>query len=149
MKGLTQLSKLVTVLGAIFGASLALAQGISMGNGSQNYIITEGVTRVDSILTFPEVRINGNGWLVIHPFENGVPNGDKYVAATYLKSGINSDVAIEVIKGLAPGEMFIVMLHRDSNENGVLDFMFVDDENVVDLAVFEGSTIIGHAIPAP
>lgn len=149
MKRLTYFLKIVSVLCAIFGVKAALAQGISMGNGSENWITTEGVTREDSILTFPEVGINGNGWLVIHPFENGAPNGDKYVAATYLKSGVNSDVAIEVIKGLAPGEMFIVMLHRDSNENGILDFMFVDDDNVVDLAVFEGSTMIGHAISAP
>ncbi len=149
MSKLTQLSKFALTFSAIIAASSILAQGINMGNGSENWITTEGVTREDSILTFSEVRINGNGWLVIHPFENGAPNGDKYVAATYLKSGLNSDVAIEVIKGLAPGEMFIVMLHRDSNENGVLDFMFVDDENVVDLAVFEGSTMIGHAISAP
>ena len=149
MSRLTHLIKHLVISSAIFGASLTSAQGISMGNGSENWITTEGVTREDSLLTFSEVRINGNGWLVIHPFEDGAPNGDKYVAATYLKSGINSDVDIEVIKGLAPGEMFIVMLHRDSNENGILDFMFVDDENVEDLAVFEGSTMIGHAIAAP
>ena len=149
MKIFNGLAKFLTLSAAIFGVSLAAAQGISMGNGSQNWITVDGVKRVDSVLTFSEVQIDGNGWLVIHPFENGAPNGDKYVAATYLKSGKNSNVEIDVIKGLAPGEMFIVMLHRDSNENGVLDFIFVDDENVMDLAVFEGSTMIGHAIPAP
>ena len=45
--------------------------------------------------------------------------------------------------------MFIVMLHRDVNENQVLDFVFVDELNVMDTAVFEGSRMIGHAIPAP
>lgn len=144
-----QLKQLILIGVTIFYASSTIAQGISMGNGSQNWITVDDVKREDSILTFSEVRIDGNGWLVIHPFENGVPNGDKYVGATYLKSGKNSDVAIDVIKGLAPGEMFIVMLHRDSNENGILDFIFVDDQNVMDLAVFEGSTMIGHAIAAP
>lgn len=122
---------------------------ISMGNGTNNWITVEGVTRDYSTLTFPEVQIDGNGWLVIHPFENGAPNGDKYVALTYLEDGKNLNVSINVQKGLASGEMFIVMLHRDVNENKVLDFVFVDDRNVLDRAVFEGSTMIGHAIAAP
>jgi hypothetical protein len=122
---------------------------ISMGNGEKNWIITDGATRQDSTLTFKEVQIAGSGWLVIHPFENGAPNGDKYVAATYLEDGKNLDVDIKVHKGIATGEMFIVMLHRDLNENKILDFVFVDDINVMDKAVFEGNTMIGHAIPAP
>lgn len=122
---------------------------ITMGNGAKNWITVEGVKREGSTLTFREVQIDGNGWLVIHPFEDGKPNGDKYVAATYLKDGKNEDVEIEVYKGLETGEMFIVMLHRDSNENAVLDFVFVDDRNVMDRAVFEGTRMIAHAIPAP
>ena len=48
----------------------------SMGNGSENWIDVAGVTRNNSVLTFPEVQIAGNGWLVIHPFENGAANAD-------------------------------------------------------------------------
>ena len=51
----------------------------SMGNGTKNWIDVAGVTRNGSVLNFPEVQIDGNGWLVVHPFENGAPNGDKYV----------------------------------------------------------------------
>ncbi len=133
---------------AVLAQSSATPQ-VSIGNGAKNWITTEGVKRADGTLTFSEVQIDGNGWLVIHPFENGAPNGDKYVASTYLKDGTNSNVSIKVHKGLTSGEMFIVMLHRDVNENQVLDFVFVDDRNVMDTAVFEGSTMIGHAIPAP
>jgi len=120
-----------------------------MGNGKKNWIDVKGVTREKSVLTFPEVQIDGNGWLVIHPFEKGMPNGDKYVALTYLKDGKNKDVKIDVLKGLKEGERFIVMLHRDVNENKVLDFIFVDAINVLDKAVFEGPRMIGHAIAAP
>ncbi len=141
---------------ATFGFSFSVVQAqsdaapqISIGNGAKNWITTEGVQRAEGTLTFSEVQIDGNGWLVIHPFENGAPNGDKYVASTYLKDGTNSDVSIKVHKGLQTGEMFIVMLHLDVNENQVLDFVFVDEQNVMDTAVFEGSTMIGHAIPAP
>ncbi|MEM8497417.1 MAG: hypothetical protein AAF542_05290 [Pseudomonadota bacterium] len=125
------------------------APAMTMGNGDKNWIVVDGVTRDESVLTFSEVNIDGNGWLVIHPFEDGKPNGDKYVASTYLTDGKNSDVDIEVYKGLSSGEMFIVMLHRDVNENKVLDFVFVNDTAVMDTAVFEGSKMIGHAIPAP
>lgn len=121
----------------------------SIGNGTDNWITVEDVTRDEGTLTFSEVQIDGNGWLVIHPFEGGAPNGDKYVAATFLEDGKNLNVDIEVHKGLTSGEMFIVMLHRDSNENKVFDFVFVDEQNVMDRAVFEGSTMIGHAIAAP
>jgi hypothetical protein len=115
----------------------------------KNWIDVVGVTRNGSVLNFPEVQIDGNGWLVVHPFENGVPNGDKYIAKTYVENGANIDVDIEVVKGLTQGEMFIVMLHRDVNENKELDFMFIDETNVMDRAVFEGPRMIGHAIPAP
>ena len=121
----------------------------SMGNGELNWISVDSVTRDESTLTFSEVNINGNGWLVMHPFEDGSPNGDKYVAATYLKDGKNSNVEILVHKGISTGEMFIVMLHRDVNENEIFDFVFIDDTNVMDLAVFEGSKMIGHVMPAP
>lgn len=125
------------------------AAQFKMGNGENNWITVEDVTRDQSTLTFSEVQIDGNGWLVIHPFENGAANGDKYVALTYLKDGKNLDVRINVQKGLVQGEMLLVMLHRDVNENKVLDFVFIDDRNVLDRAVFEGNTMIGHAIAAP
>ena len=125
------------------------SSSLRMGNGEKNWIVVDGVTRERNVLSFKEVRIDGNGWLVMHPFEDGKPNGDKYVASTYVESGTTQDVDIEVLKGVTTGEMFIVMLHRDLNENQVLDFVFVDDRNVMDKAVFEGSRMIGHAIPAP
>ncbi|MEM7359359.1 MAG: hypothetical protein AAF431_09690 [Pseudomonadota bacterium] len=130
-------------------AEKAAAPQITLGNGEKNWIVTEGVQRNESTLTFAEVTINGNGWLVMHPFEDGKPNGDKYVAASYLTDGKNTDVDILVHKGIETGENFIVMLHRDVNENKVLDFVFVDDRNVMDTAVFEGTTMIAHVIAAP
>ena len=45
--------------------------------------------------------------------------------------------------------MLFVMLHRDVNENQEFDFVFVDPINVLDKAVMEGMTLIGHSIPAP
>ena len=41
------------------------------------------------------------------------------------------------------------MLHSDVNENGEFDFVFVDDVNVLDKAVFESTTMIAHVFAAP
>jgi len=45
--------------------------------------------------------------------------------------------------------MFIVMLHSDVDDDKEFDFVFVNEREVEDKAVFEGTTMIGHAYPAP
>ena len=111
--------------------------------------MTEGATRRGATFTFREVRIDGNGWLVMHPFENGEPVGNVYVGATFLEDGSHRDVEITVDSVPDPGTMFVVMLHRDVNENREFDFVFVDEHHVLDKAVFEGSTMVAHRIAAP
>ena len=106
-----------------------------MGNGENNWINVENVSRDGNTLIFSDIHIETDGWLIIHPFQNGSPNGDRVVASAFLKAGTNKDVSIEVYKGLETGEMMIVMLHSDSNANGELDFIFVDAQNVMDRAV--------------
>jgi hypothetical protein len=130
-------------------APTTAAPQITFGNGDANWIVIDGMTRTGSTLTFSEVRIDGNGWLVIHPFEGGKPVGEIYVGSTYLGDGANHDVDITVESGIEAGDMFLVMLHRDVNENQKFDFVFVDERNVLDKAVFEGTKMIAHPIAAP
>lgn len=130
-------------------AAVAPAAAIGLGNGESNWIIVEGFTRAGNTFTFSEVQIDGNGWLVMHPFENGRPVGDRYVGATYITSGDNRAVKIQVDEQPETGDQFIVMLHRDVNENREFDFVFVDERNVLDKAVFEDRTMIAHQISAP
>ena len=153
--GLHSLLGLVPVLLALACAPrsdpqpAASAPQIQLGNGAANWIVTEGVTRSGATFTFREVQIDGDGWLVMHPFENGKPVGAVYVGATYIEDGANREVAITVDEEPAPGTMFLVMLHLDVNGNREFDFVFVDERNVLDKAVFEGTTMIAHAIAAP
>ena len=95
------------------------------------------------------MQIDGNGWLVMHPFKDGRPVGAVYVGATYIEDGANHDVEVTVEEEPAPGTMFLVMLHLDVNQNQEFDFVFVDERNVLDKAVFEGTTMIAHPIAAP
>ena len=122
---------------------------ISLGNGSKNWIVTEGVTRTGATFTFREVKIDDAGWLVMHPFKDGSPVGEVYVGATYLPAGTSRNVEITVDEAPTTGTMFIVMLHSDVNDDQKFDFVFVDERNVLDKAVFEGTTMIAHPIAAP
>lgn len=122
---------------------------ITLGNGDANWIVVDGASRDQATLTFSEVQIDGNGWLVMHPFKDGRPVGDIYVGHTYVEDGQNQNVEISVDPEPDTGDMFIVMLHRDVNENQEFDFVFVDEVNVLDKAVFEGPMMIAHAIAAP
>ncbi len=124
---------------------------VTMGNGAANSITIEGVTREGRTFVFPEVVIERDGWLVLHPFRDGKPVGEIYVGATFLAAGTHEDVSIRVQTAPEPepGTRFVVMLHSDVNEDGTFDFVFVDERNVADKAVFEGTTMIAHVIAAP
>jgi len=137
------------ILFALVGCTTIAGMIIKLDDGEENWIVVDDATRDGSRFTFSEVHIKGNGWLVMHPFEDGKPNGDIYVGATYLTDGDNRNVEVTIDSEPNPGDMFLVMLHRDVNENQEFDFVFVDAVNVLDKAVFEGRTMIAHTISAP
>ncbi len=147
------------------------ATEVTFGNGEANWITVADIQRTansrtfteqritndraftrrgdGTTLTFSEVHIDGDGWLVMHPFIDGRPNGDYVAGYTFVESGTNRDVAITLNPAPESGDMYLVMLHSDSNSDGVFDFVFVDEVNVADRAVFEGNQMIAHAIAVP
>lgn len=145
---------------------------ITMGNGASNAIIMDGLSLVDGETTFSQVRVDGdivkslratstaisipevtiekNGWVVLHPVIDGRPDGDMVAGFTYVSAGQNSDVTIQVDHPADPGDKFLVMLHSDVDEDRVFDFVFVEDGiNVEDTAVFEGTHMIAHVFAVP
>ena len=129
----------------------ASSQEMTIGNGEKNSIVVDGMTRQGRTFTFREVTLAEPGWLVLHPFEGGEPQGEIYVGAKYLPAGTHESVTIDVQTAPEPrpGTQFIVMLHGDVDRDETFDFFFVDERNVADKAVFEGSRMIGHVIAAP
>lgn len=127
------------------------APRVQTGNGISNRIETDGIRRDGRTFVVPEVQIENNGWLVLHPFRDGRPVGEIYAGATYLPQGTHQNVAVtaQTVPMPEPGTMFIVMLHSDVNNDEMFDFVFVDEVNVADKAVFEGGKMIGHPIAAP
>lgn len=150
----------------------APAPQITMGNGASNAIIMDGLSLVDGETTFSQVRVDGdvvksfratstainipevtiekNGWVVLHPVIDGRPDGDMVAGFTYVSAGQNTDVTIQVDHPADPGDKFLVMLHSDVDEDRVFDFVFVEDGiNVEDTAVFEGTHMIAHVFAVP
>ena len=143
--------KKLSVLVCVYLCSLtAWAQPqLQMGNGEDNWIITEGTSRSGARFVFPEVGIATTGWLVMHPFKDGKPNGRVVAGYTAITAGTSRNVPISVEPAPAAGDLYVVMLHSDANHNGEFDFVFVNEREVVDKAVFEGSTMIGHVYRTP
>jgi len=143
---------------------------IQLGNGEANWIIVDGISRNDTstytevratsetqalrrgdgvTLTIPEVQIDGDGWLVMHPFIGGKPSGTYVAGYAFVASGANKDVKITLNPAPASGDQYVVMLHKDANRDRVFDFVFVKENVVEDEAVFEGRTMIAHIVAVP
>jgi len=145
---------------------------ITMGNGENNIIVVEGLTRETEVTDFTEVRVDGAavstmradstaitfpkvliekaGFLVLHPVVDGRPNGDMVSGFTYLEAGETESVTIQIDHPADVGTQFLVMLHTDVDQDRVLDFVFVEDGiNVEDTAVFEGTNMIAHVFAVP
>ncbi|MEL7112244.1 MAG: hypothetical protein AAGK93_04790 [Pseudomonadota bacterium] len=152
--------------------SAPAAPQITMGNGEANNInmealaLTEGPTifsevRVDesavktfrahsTALTFSEITIEKNGWVVLHPVIDGRPDGDMVSGFAYVPAGENTDVEVRIDHPAKTGDKFLVMLHSDVDQDRVFDFVFVEDGiNVEDRAVFEGTHMIAHIFAIP
>ena len=119
---------------------------ITMGNGQDNIITTENFQQEGATFTFEKVKIVGNGWLVMHPFKDGKPVPTVYVGATYVKHGVNKNVAITVEDVPTSEEQYILMLHWDVDQDK--EFDFGDGINVLDAPVFEGNQMVAFPFTA-
>ncbi len=160
----------------VFLSSTATAQdaeappAITLGNGEKNWIIVDGLKRASAstytevrttserqhlrrgdgvTLIIPEVHIDGDGWLVMHPFIGGAPSGTYVAGYAFVESGTNKNVEITLNPAPAKGDRYVVMLHKDVDNDRVFDFVFVAENVVEDEAVFEGRTMIAHIVAVP
>ena len=127
------------------------APQITLGNGSENRIEIDGMTRSGRDFTIPSVTLARAGWLVLHPFADGRPVGEIYAGATYVPAGTHENVVVraQTVPEPQEGTPFLVMLHSDLDDDETFDFVFVDERNVADRAVFEGTTMVAHIFQSP
>jgi len=120
---------------------------VSLGNGEENRIQLNGITRNGPSLIVPEVMAEADSFLVLHPFADGAPVQTDYIGATFVPAGTQTNVAIRLDNTPDDGAPFIIMLHRDVNRDGA--FQFGDGVTVADAPVFEGSTLIAMPMQVP
>ncbi|CAK9039448.1 ATPase [Durusdinium trenchii] len=143
----TENAETVAPAEAVDAEAVEAAPQIKTGNGVNNYIVLEEAARDGATFTFRKVAIERQGFLVFHPFENGAPVPTVYVGVEPLAAGVHEDVSITINEAPETGEMFVVMLHYDMNEDGVFDFN--DGVDVPDAPVFEGDTLVALRFVAP
>ena len=127
------------------------AGAIEFGNGAENAIVVDGLTRSGRDFTITEVTLADDGWLVLHPFADGRPVGEIYAGATFVPAGTHRNVVVRAQTVPMPeaGTPFLIMLHSDVDHDETFDFVFVDERNVADRAVFEGNRMIAHVFSSP
>ena len=149
------LSALLALAVGLLAASRSAADGdapaIELGNGEHNVIEVEGLTRSGRDFTVPLVTLAADGWLVLHPFRDGKPVGEIYAGATFVPAGTHRNVVVraQTVPEPVEGTPFLIMLHGDVNRDRTFDFVFIDERNVADRAVFEGHTMIAHVFASP
>ncbi len=117
------------------------------GNGTNNLIVVDGVSRSGATFTFRRVVIERDGWIVFHPFKNGAPSPTEVAGYAFVGAGAHEPAVITIDYAPEVGEKFVAMLHFDMNEDGVFDFN--DGVTVPDAPVFEDGVLVAHRIAAP
>lgn len=100
----------LALAGACGGAALADHLGIT----------TEGARVEGTSVVFPAIKIDMNGYVVIHASEDGGPVIPGSLGHAAVPAGDSMEVAVPV-EGLAPGAYF-AMIHYETNGNGAYEF---------------------------
>ncbi len=107
-------------LAAITLAAGALAAGPALADHLN--IDTDGLWNRGAAVIVPSVKIDEPGFIVIHAVVDGEVIVPASIGHTYLQAGTTMNVDITADYGLEPGEDFILMLHYDTNGDGVYSF---------------------------
>lgn len=106
---------------ALAAAAASLAMG-GLAYADHLNIDVEGATIEDGAVVFPSVKIDKDGYVVIHAVENGEPVIPASIGHTAVSAGESENVAVEVEGGAMEGTDYVAMIHYETNDNGTYDF---------------------------
>ncbi|CAD5271168.1 conserved exported hypothetical protein [Bosea sp. 62] len=75
----------------------------------------------DGAIMFPSVRIDKDGYVVIHAVADGKPVLPESIGHTAVKTGTTSNVTVKV-PGANAGTDYVAMIHYETNGNATYDF---------------------------
>lgn len=83
-------------------------------------IMTEGAGVTDGGVVFPAVKIDQDGYVVVHAVVDGAPVLPSSLGHTAVPAGDSTAVMVPV-EGLTAGS-YLAMIHYETNGNGTYDF---------------------------
>lgn len=85
-------------------------------------IDVEGAKIEGTSIVFPAVKIDKDGYVVVHAVENGEAVIPASVGHTAVAAGDSQNVAVEIEGGATEGTDYVAMIHYETNDNGTYDF---------------------------
>lgn len=108
----------------IFGAAAIGIAAIAFSGAARAdhlNIDVKAATVKDGAIMFPSVRIDKDGYVVIHEVKDGKPVLPESIGHTAVKAGTTSNVAVKV-PGAKAGTDYVAMIHYETNGNSTYDF---------------------------
>jgi hypothetical protein len=85
-------------------------------------IEAEGVAVDGAMVTFPSVKIDKDGFLVLHAVQGGEVVVPASIGHVMVPAGTTMDVTVTADYPLAAGEDYVAMLHYDTDGDGMYAF---------------------------
>ncbi|MCO6388931.1 MULTISPECIES: hypothetical protein [unclassified Aliihoeflea] len=100
----------------------AIAAVPAVAHADHLNIDVEGATIEGNSVVFPAVKIDQDGYVVIHAVESGEPVIPASIGHTAVSAGDSENVSVEIEGGAMEGTDYVAMIHYETNDNDTYDF---------------------------
>ncbi len=111
----------MTKIRILLAATAALAFATPAAADHLN-IQSDGVAIDGAQVTFPSVKIDKDGFLVLHAVQGGRVIVPASIGHAMVPAGTRMDVTVAADYPLAAGEDYVAMLHYDTDGDGAYEF---------------------------
>jgi len=107
----------------ISGLAALLAVGLAGAAKADHLnIMLDGATSTGDVINVPGVLIDQPGFLVVHAMTADGPVVPASIGHTMLAAGMSEDVGVTIEGGLMAGTTYMLMLHYDTDGDGIYSF---------------------------
>lgn len=100
----------------------AIAAVPAVAHADHLNIDVEGATIEGNSVVFPAVKIDKDGYVVIHAVESGEAIIPASIGHTAVPAGDSENVSVEIEGGAMEGTDYVAMIHYETNDNDTYDF---------------------------
>jgi hypothetical protein len=102
-------------------AAVTLAS-VGIARADHLNIDVEGATIEEDAIVFPSVKIDQDGYVVVHAVEDGAPVLPGSLGHTAVPEGDSENVSVEIEGGAMADTDYVAMIHYETNDNDTYDF---------------------------